>query len=56
MSLGKINNSATSEQNIEDSEQELKKDLAKKLEINPNAQKVLQRNEGQMNMTLNLTP
>ena len=56
LSLGKINNSATSEHNIEDSEQELKKNLAKKLEVNPNTQKILQRNEGQMNMTLNLTP
>ena len=34
----------------------MKKDLTKKLEVNPNAQKILRRNEGQTNMTLNLTP
>ena len=33
----------------------MKKTLARKLEV-PNASKVLKRQEGQMNMSLNLTP
>lgn len=65
LSLGKICSNSSSDPNNKDqngntiegdSEQELKKTLAKKLEINPNAQKILQRHEGQTNMMLNLTP
>lgn len=63
LSLGKICNNSSDPNNKDhnstidgDSEQKLKKTLAKKLEINPNAQKILQRHEGQTNMMLNLTP
>ena len=37
LSLGKINNSSDSELNVDDSEQDLKKDLTKKLEVHPHA-------------------
>lgn len=47
LSLGKINNSSAPDAvNLVDSEQEMKRDLQRKLEINPYAQKILRRNEG----------
>lgn len=56
LSLGKIISQQGGETENKDSEQALKKDLAKKLEVNPYSHKILQRNDGQINMTLNLTP
>lgn len=55
LSLGKIDSSSNSVK-TDDSEQFLKDKLARKLEDNPNVHKVLKRNDGQMNMTLDLTP
>ena len=54
LSLGKISSGRDSK--IEDSEQAMKKKLVRKLEDNPHIHKVLKRNEGQVNMSLNLTP
>ena len=53
LSLGKIQQS---EADLEQSEQIQKQKLMSKLQNNPYSHKLLQKHEGQMNMTLQLTP
>ena len=53
LSLGKIQ---SGEGDVEQSEQIQKQKLTSKLQNNPYSHKLLQKHEGQMNMTLQLTP